>query len=145
MTASIVARMRRGLGVAITLLLMGCAVVAGVAVWNDYLTAPWTRDGQVQAYVVSQAPEVSGRIVHLHVADNQPVRRGDPLYEIDPVDYQIAVASAEANLQSKQADMTAKGLEASRRARLSTLSTSPRSSKPTRPAPTWPAPPSPPP
>ena len=124
MTTPLVIRMRRNLGVVITLLLLACAVVAGVAVWNDYLTSPWTRDGQVQAYVVSQAPEVSGRVVSLHVADNQPVRRGDPLYEIDPVDYQIAVASAEANLQSKQADMNTKALEASRRAKLTTLSTS---------------------
>jgi len=124
MTTPLVTRMRRNLSVVITLLLLACAVVAGVAVWNDYLTAPWTRDGQVQAYVVSQAPEVSGRVLHVHVADNQAVRRGDPLYEVDPVDYQIAVASAEANLQSKQADMNAKTLEASRRAKLSTLSTS---------------------
>ena len=124
MTAPILTRMRRGLGVTITLLLLGCAVVAGVAVWNDYLTAPWTRDGQVQAYVVSQAPEVSGRIVRLHVSDNQAVRRGDVLYEIDPVDYQVALASAEAAVQSRQADMSAKQLGADRRAKLSTLSTS---------------------
>ena len=124
MTTPLVTRMRRNLGVVITLLLLACAVVAGVAVWNDYLTSPWTRDGQVQAYVVSQAPEVSGRVLRVHVADNQSVRRGDPLYEIDPVDYQIAVASAEANLQSKQADMNTKGQEASRRAKLTTLSTS---------------------
>ena len=115
---------RRSAGVVITLVLLAGAALAGVAVWNDYLTAPWTRDGQVQAYVVSQAPEVSGRILHLHVADNQAVRRGDLLYEINPIDYQIAVASAEASLQSRQADLNAKNSEATRRQKLTTLSTS---------------------
>ncbi len=118
------ANLRRGLGVAVTLVLLVFAAIAGVAIWNDYLTAPWTRDGQVQAYVVSQAPEVSGQILHLHVTDNQPVHRGDVLYEIDPVDYQLAYASAQSNLASKQADMTAKATEASRRAHLTNLSTS---------------------
>ncbi len=115
---------RREVRVVITLLLLACAVVAGVVVWNHYLTAPWTRDGQVLAYVVDQAPEVSGRVAHLHVSDNQQVKRGDLLYEIDPIDYQIAVASSEANLQSKQADMDTKKLESVRRQELSTLSTS---------------------
>lgn len=115
---------RRGASIAVTLVLLAGAAVAGFAVWNDYLTAPWTRDGQVQAYVVSQAPEASGRILHLHVSDNQSVRRGDLLYEIDPVDYQIAVASAEATLQSRQADLAAKNNEATRRQHLTTLSTS---------------------
>ena len=115
---------RRRVRVTITLLLLACAVIAGVVIWNHYLTVPWTRDGQVLAYVVDQAPEVSGRVAHLHVSDNQQVKRGDVLYEIDPIDYQIALASAEANLQSKQADMDTKKLESARRQELTTLSTS---------------------
>ncbi len=115
---------RRRVRVVITLLLLACAVVAGVVIWNHYLTAPWTRDGQVLAYVVDQAPEVSGRVAHLYVSDNQAVKRGDVLYEIDPIDYQIAVASSEANLQSRQSDMDNKKLESARRQELTTLSTS---------------------
>ncbi len=100
------------------------ALVAGLAIWTHYVTGPWTRDGQVLANVVNIAPEVSGRITHLHVADNQTVQRGDLLYEIDPVDYQVAVASAEATVNSKLADLKLKRTEATRRASLSTLSTS---------------------
>jgi RND family efflux transporter MFP subunit len=100
------------------------AAVAALAIWNNYVTAPWTRDGQVLANVVNLAPEVSGRIVHLHVADNQTVHRGDVLYEIDPVDYQVAVALAQANVNSKLADLKLKRVEASRRGALTTLSTS---------------------
>ena len=115
---------RQAIRVAVTLLILATAAFAGVAVWNHYLTGPWTRDGQVQADIVNLAPEVSGRIVALQVADNQTVHRGDLLYKIDPTDYQIAVAAAEAKIQSKQADLKLRQSEAARRAKLTTLSTS---------------------
>ena len=109
-------------GVTAAILLL--AVVAGVAIWNTYLTGPWTRDGQVLAYVVDLAPEDSGRVVKLNVVDNQTVKRGDLLYEIDPVDYQLALASAEANFNSKSADLQYKRDQAKRREELTSLSTS---------------------
>ena len=115
---------RRAARVTVTLVLLVGAVLAGISIWNHYLTGPWTRDGQVQADVVNMAPEVSGRIIALHVRDNQTVRRGDPLYEIDATDYQVAFAAAQANLQSKTADLQSKQSEANRRAELTTLSTS---------------------
>lgn len=119
-----VSTVRRRVSIAVTLLLLAGAGVAAVAIWDHYLTGPWTRDGQVQAYVVTLAPQVSGRVIRVNVADNQDVRRGDVLYEIEPVDFQIAVASAEANLQSRQADMDAKRLQVERRRQLTTLTTS---------------------
>ena len=109
-------------GVTIGILIV--AAVAGVAIWNAYLTSPWTRDGQVLAYVVNLAPEVSGRVVKLNVADNQAVKRGDLLYEIDPTDYQLDLASAEASFNSKQADLRYKQDQAKRRAELTSLTTS---------------------
>ena len=115
---------RRLIRVVITLAILVAAGLGLVGLWNHYLTGAWTRDGQVQANVVSIAPEVSGRIVKLAVHDNQFIHRGDVLYEIDPFDYQIAQASAEANLQSRQADLDAKNLQAKRREELSVLSTS---------------------
>ena len=117
-------QVRRAVRMAVTITILAAALLAGVFIWTHYITGPWTRDGQVLANVVSIAPEVSGRIIALHVADNQTVRRGDTLYEIDPVDYQIAVATAEANVNSKQADLKNKQNEAARRAALTTLSTS---------------------
>lgn len=115
---------RQAVRVGMTLLILAGAAVAGVAIWNHYVTGPWTRDGQVLANIVNIAPEISGRIVKLHVADNQVVHRGDTLYEIDPLDYQIAVASAQANVNSKTAELRSKQEQANRRATLTTLSTS---------------------
>ncbi|MBV8401738.1 MAG: biotin/lipoyl-binding protein, partial [Acetobacteraceae bacterium] len=64
--------------------------------WVAYVGEPWTRDGTVRAYVVTMAPEVSGRVVELPVADNQFVHKGDLLMRIDPTDYTIAVSLASA-------------------------------------------------
>ena len=98
--------------------------MGSVWLWNHYLVGPWTRDGQVQANVVNIAPEVSGRIVALHVSDNQLVHKGDVLYEIDPFDYQVALAAAEADSQSKETSLQNARTEADRRKELGTLSTS---------------------
>ena len=117
-------RARRAARMLVTALLLAVALVAGTLVWRTYVTGPWTRDGQVLADVVNVAPQVSGQITHIYVSDNQAVRKGDVLYEVDPVDYQIAVATAQANVNAKLADMKAKQAEAARRVALTTLSTS---------------------
>jgi RND family efflux transporter MFP subunit len=106
----------------ITLATVALAVLLGWAMWNAYMEAPWTRDGTVRVYVVTMAPEVTGRIVELPVADNQLVHKGDPLMVIDPTNYKIAVSLAEAAVQ--QADATAQNAarEAKRRQELSDLS-----------------------
>jgi multidrug resistance efflux pump len=69
------------------------------AMWEAYMAAPWTRDGTMRVYVVTMAPEVTGRIVKLPVADNQFVHKGDELFEIDPADYRIALEQAQAQAQ----------------------------------------------
>jgi multidrug resistance efflux pump len=115
---------RRVIRYGMTTALLAAAAVGLVGVWNHYLTGPWTRDGQVQANVVNLAPEVSGRVVALHVADNQTVHKGDLLYEIEDIDYRVAVATAQANVQSKQADLRLRQAEIKRRTELTDLSTS---------------------
>ena len=115
---------RRAFGLLATLLLLAAGTFAGIVIWQHYLIAPWTRDGTVEAYVVNLAPEVSGRVIALNVADNQEVKRGDVLYEIEPADFQIAVASAESNVASRKSDMDSKVLQSERREQLTTLSTS---------------------
>jgi len=121
---SVAQSVRRTARVTFTLTILVAAAFAGLGIWNHYLVGPWTRDGQVQADVVSLAPEVSGQIVALRVHDNQTVHRGDVLYEIDPTDYQVALANAQANVQSREADYKVKQEQAGRRAELTTLTTS---------------------
>jgi multidrug resistance efflux pump len=89
----------------ITLGTLALAGALGSAAWAEYIGAPWTRDATVRAYVVTMAPEVAGRIVELRVADNEYVRKGDLLIEIDPTNYKIAVGEAQAAVQQAQASI----------------------------------------
>jgi multidrug resistance efflux pump len=59
---------------------------------------PYTDQATVQAYVVRIAPDINGRIRAVKVIDNQAVKAGDILFEIDPERFQIAVESAKAQL-----------------------------------------------
>jgi multidrug resistance efflux pump len=74
------------------------AVVAVLIKYWTFLTNPWTRDGQVQANVIEVVPRVSGPIVTLPIRDNQFVRAGDLLFEIDPRTYQASLDQARAQL-----------------------------------------------
>lgn len=75
-------------------------VAVGLVFWKYwvYVTNPWTRDGQVRANVIQVAPRVSAPIVALPINDNQFVKAGDLLFEIDPRTYQAALDQAKANL-----------------------------------------------
>jgi multidrug resistance efflux pump len=105
----------------VTLATIALAVLVGWAMWNAYVGAPWTRDGTVRVYVVTIAPEVSGRIVELPVADNQLVHKGDLLMVIDPTNYKIAVSLAEAAVQQAQVNAQNAEREALRREKLNDL------------------------
>jgi hypothetical protein len=47
---------------AATLIILAFAVLAAQVIWDSYVTAPWTRDGNVRVQVASVAPQVSGQI-----------------------------------------------------------------------------------
>ena len=113
--------MKWKVGLLITLAAVAVAAVLGKQMWHAYFEAPWTRDATVRAYVVTMAPEVSGRIVELRVADNQFVHKGDLLMVIDPTDYQIAVMRTEAALSQAKFDAQNIAREAQRREGLAKL------------------------
>jgi RND family efflux transporter MFP subunit len=88
-------------------------------VWSQYERAPWTRDGRVRADVVTVAPDVPGWVVNIWVADNQIVRKGDPLFEIDRTRFEIAVQQAEATVARQRAILAEAQREARRNDSLS--------------------------
>lgn len=87
-----------------TLAAAALAAALSWAMWNAYMGAPWTRDSTVRTYVVTEAPEVAGRVVELPVADNQFVHKGDLLLVIDPTDFRIGLEQAEASVRQAQAN-----------------------------------------
>jgi len=101
-----------------TMALFLIAAFIGKTLWDHYMDAPWTRDGRVHANVVTIAPDVSGMIVGVPVHDNQFVRRGDLLMQIDPSHYRIAVAEAEAKVAASRAELALRRDDAKRRAAL---------------------------
>src|ERR1700731_1904249 len=117
-------RARRIIRFALTLLLLAFAAFAVVGLWEHYMVAPWTRDGQVRVQVANIAPQVPGQIVKLLVQDNQFVHNGDLLYVIDQGDYKVALDLAKADVASKAADLEVKKNENERRRKLTELSAS---------------------
>jgi multidrug resistance efflux pump len=77
-------------------------VAVGAVLWKYwvYVTNPWTRDGQVRAQVIQITPRVSGWIVNLPIKDNQLVKTGDLLFEIDPRTFRTAVNESRADLKT---------------------------------------------
>jgi multidrug resistance efflux pump len=78
-------------------------LVALLKYW-EYVSNPWTRDGQVQATVIQVAPRISGPLVKLPIKNNQFVNKGDLLFEIDPRTFQAALDQSKADLESARAD-----------------------------------------
>ncbi len=89
---------------------VGVVIVAllGVGVWL-WLTAgrESTDDAQVDAHVTPIAARVGGTVLRSPVVDNQQVDAGAILVELDPRDYQVAVAKARAELANAEADALA--------------------------------------
>jgi membrane fusion protein, multidrug efflux system len=82
-------------------ILLGLAVVHGT---NDY---PRTDDSEILANFIGIAPQVEGPLVHLNVHDNQFVKQGDILFEIDDRPYRYALARAiseQATLEGQISD-----------------------------------------
>jgi multidrug resistance efflux pump len=99
-------------------------VLISIVVWDQYVVAPWTRNGRVRVQVASVAPRVSGQITQLRVADDQFVHKGDVLYQIEPFDFDVALRLNRALLAQREADSYVKELQSERRKQLSELSTS---------------------
>lgn len=72
----------------------------GNMAWKSYMDYPWTRDGRIQVEVLKVTPEVTGKIDKIYVQDNQEVKEGDLLIEINALDYQLALDKANLRVES---------------------------------------------
>jgi membrane fusion protein (multidrug efflux system) len=62
-----------------------------------------TDDAFINAHIISTAPKIAGRVAAVHITDNQDVKKGELLVEIDPADAEAALAQANAKLGHDQA------------------------------------------
>ncbi|MDH0746221.1 HlyD family secretion protein [Pseudomonas sp. GD03842] len=107
--------MKKLISLIATLLILALAIWIGRLLWIHYMDTPWTRDGRVRADVINVAADVSGVVIDVPVKDNQPVKKGDLLMQIDPDHYQLAVKQAEAVVASRKATWEMRKVNAARR------------------------------
>src|SRR6185295_15257372 len=72
----------------------------GVVTWRIVAPRPdvWTDNAYVRVHYAAIAPRVTGQATAVHVQNNDTVKAGQVLAELDDRDYRAAVASAEATL-----------------------------------------------
>jgi membrane fusion protein (multidrug efflux system) len=90
------------------LMLAGLLVVCAAAfAYYRVEVAPYetTDDAFIDGHVISVAPQVAGQVVELSVKDNQSVKQGDLLYQIDPSDFQVKLDQAKAELAGAQGNL----------------------------------------
>src|ERR1700720_4103996 len=87
------------------LILIGVLVVlvVGVLLWRYFSSYESTDDAQADVHLYPVSARISGYVVKVNVDDNQWVQQGTVLVEIDPKDYEVAVAQAQANLANAEA------------------------------------------
>ena len=94
---------RASWGILVSLAIIAAAAVFGLYTLRRSAITPTTDDASIDADVVHVAAEVGGRIVTIPVEENSRVRKGDLLFQIDPVPYQLEVNQARADLAVAQA------------------------------------------
>jgi len=97
---------RRRIGRIVSVVIILCTAIAGLLVLRRVTSDPRTDDAEVFANYIGMAPLVSGPITHLYVSDNQLVKQGDPLFEIDDRPYAYALAHARSDLVALEGEIS---------------------------------------
>jgi membrane fusion protein (multidrug efflux system) len=85
------------------------ALVATVLLWRYFTSYESTDDAQVDAHLYPVSARIAGYVIKVNVNDNEYVKQGTVLVEVDPKDYEVALAKAQADLANAEA--TAKSLD----------------------------------
>ena len=87
-------------------LALGAGLIAvGLYVYVPSLYVAETDDANIQADTVTMTPKVAAYVTALHVTDNSAFRAGELLVELDPRDFEVAVATAQASLAGAEAGL----------------------------------------
>jgi membrane fusion protein, multidrug efflux system len=90
---------RRG----IIVIVVAVIAVAALAFWWHSTFYEDTDDAQVSGHLIQVSSRIQGQVLRVNVQENQVVKKGDLIAELDPRDYQVAVENAKAALASAQA------------------------------------------
>ena len=99
---------RRKLVRNIVLALLGLAlIVIGVLLYRHFAAWESTDDAEIDGYIYPVSSRVTGYVTRVMVDDNQYVKAGTVLVRLDPKDYEVALANANATLANDQASAAA--------------------------------------
>src|SRR6201987_46044 len=87
----------------VILIVVLVVLVGGVFLWRYLSSYESTDDAQAEVHLYPVSARISGYVVKVNVDDNQWVQKDTILVEIDPKDYGVPVAQAQANLASAEA------------------------------------------
>jgi membrane fusion protein, multidrug efflux system len=107
MPTSSVSRAGIWVGRVLSALVVAGAIGLGIVVLYHTNRYPRTDDSEILANFIGIAPQVEGPLIHLNVHDNQFVKKGEILFEIDPRPYQYALEKAisdQATLEGQISD-----------------------------------------
>lgn len=76
------------------------AAVGGTIYWSYASQFESTDDAAIEGHVIPVSPQVPARVSAVYVLDNQLVKKGDALVELDPTDYNVALAQAKGTAES---------------------------------------------
>ena len=93
------------LGQVISIGIMVSTAVVALMVVHQVNANPRTDDAEVFANFIGMAPVVNGPVMHLYVSDNQQVKAGDPLFDIDERPYAYALARAHSDQHALEAQI----------------------------------------
>ena len=94
---------RRGIVIAVVIVL----ALAAAGFWWYSTYSENTDDAQIEGHLIQVSARIGGQVLKVDVEENQVVKAGDVIAELDPGDYQVAVEKAEAALASAQANAAA--------------------------------------
>lgn len=94
------------IGRAISIGIMICTGIVALLVVHQVDANPRTDDAEVFANFIGMAPLVNGPVMHLYVADNQLVKAGDPLFDIDARPYTYALERARSDQHALQGEIS---------------------------------------
>ena len=83
------------------------AALVALGVWWRSTYSEDTDDAQVDGHLIQVSSRINGHVLNVYVGENQQVKAGQPIAELDPRDYQVAVENAEAALASARANAAA--------------------------------------
>ena len=82
-------------------------VLVALGIWWHSTFSEDTDDAQVNGHLIQVSSRISGQVMKVDVEENQMVKAGDAIAELDPRDYEVAVENAEAALASARANAAA--------------------------------------